>query len=387
MSIKNKISSFVKKVVYREEDKLLNKRLDIISFDNISNPKKIKKADLIIFVIPTIKKGMGGITSILRIGTGLENLGKKVYYAVYKEYIKKELYEAAEYNLESFKGDIISYKEAKEIDSDIVIASDWLSVYYTKTMKGYKMYFVQDFEPYMYPISDNYFLAKKTYEFGSHIVSLGSWNIRQIQKNCNIDNVLMNYVTFPFEHNEYQYVEKNLDAYTSKKEFNIAVYVKREKKRAPGLIMSMCKKIEEYYNSNNIKINFKFFGLNKNEKVSTGINLGKLSKRELCDLYYNCDFGLVASLTNISLVPYEMIGTGLPVFEFVEGSYIDFLGKNTAILIDFDYHSFIDKLNYYLLNIEELKKVYNNAYGAIKGLSWNETCLEFNSILNSLIEK
>ena len=82
-----------------------------------------------------------------------------------------------------------------------------------------------------------------------------------------------------------------------------------------------------------------------------------------------------------------MIGTGLPVFEFVEGSYIDFLGKNTAILIDFDYHSFIDKFNYYLLNIEELKKVYNNAYGAIKGLSWNETCLEFNSILNSLIEK
>ena len=41
---------------------------------------------------------------------------------------------------------------------------------------------------------------------------------------------------------------------------------------------------------------------------------------------------MVASMSNISLVPYEMHASGLPVIEFGDGSYPFFFGQDTAIL-------------------------------------------------------
>jgi len=56
---------------------------------------------------------------------------------------------------------------------DIIIATSWQSVYYVRNFSGYKAYFVQDFEPYFFKLNERYLLAKKTYELGLHIISLG----------------------------------------------------------------------------------------------------------------------------------------------------------------------------------------------------------------------
>ena len=44
---------------------------------------------------------------------------------------------------------------------------------------------------------------------------------------------------------------------------------------------------------------------------------------------------MVASLTNISLVPYEMIAAGLPVIEFKDGTFEYFFSKETAISVSY----------------------------------------------------
>ena len=67
-------------------------------------------------------------------------------------------------------------------------------------------------------------------------------------------------------------------------------------------------------------------------------------KSELLNLYNTSDFGLVASLTNISLVPYEMLATGLPIIEFKEGTFEYFFPENTAIITSFDYNDFYKKV-------------------------------------------
>ena len=57
------------------------------------------------------------------------------------------------------------------LDILLVIATSWDTVSFVKKLSGYKMYFVQDYEPYFYPFGELSLLAKKTYEQGLHMVS------------------------------------------------------------------------------------------------------------------------------------------------------------------------------------------------------------------------
>ena len=130
-----------------------------------------------------------------------------------------------------------------------------------------------------------------------------------------------------------------------------------------------------------------YFGLNKNYKTQNGVNLGKLNKEELAQLYAKADFGLVASMTNISLVPYEMIATGLPIIEFKEGSFSDFFPSDTAILIDFDPQTLFEKLIYYIEDGVKIKEMSDRALEFIKQFSWNKTAEQFYEIIENVKEK
>ena len=116
-------------------------------------------------------------------------------------------------------------------------------------------------------------------------------------------------------------------------------------------------------------------------KLNNGINLGKLNKQELFKLYEECDFGLVASLTNISLVPYEMVATNLPVIEFTEGTFKYFFDQDSAILISFDYRELTEKLYDIINDDHKLEAMVNRAYSKIQGLSWQNSAKQFERIM------
>ena len=146
----------------------------------------------------------------------------------------------------------------------------------------------------------------------------------------------------------------------------------------------LCKAYEELYRKG-IKLNVFFFGLNIHEKVSIGKNLGKLSKSQLINLYSHCDLGMVASMTNISLVPYEMIATGLPIIEFEDGSFSSFFENRSSFLINFDYKNIVEVIEGAVCGEVPLKEIAANAYNQIKKLSWDKTSEEFYNILLSII--
>ena len=79
--------------------------------------------------------------------------------------------------------------------------------------------------------------------------------------------------------------------------------------------------MQKLYGKKGYKLNVLFFGIDKKNRFDGATNLGKLSREELFELYKKCDFGMTASMSNISLVPYEMLATGLPLVEFRNGSY------------------------------------------------------------------
>lgn len=366
----------------KHEAKIVNNILEMESFVPVENknPSQIRKVAI---VVPTLKRYAGGHTSILRLGTCLEESGYSVSYVSFHNQDLKKMSQVAHDNLSGVRGRFVQYSAVLNEKYDVCIATSWESVYWSKQLHGYKIYFVQDFEPYFFKLNERYLLAKKTYELGFHIISLGNWNVKQIQKYCSVIGKIDS-VNFPYEPSEYKNAPRDFSLYRNKKEINIAVYSKEEGKRIPNLLQGILKKAYAEFEKEGIKINIKFFGFKKNHTVAIGENCGKLSKKELVKLYEKSDFGMVASMSNISLVPYEMIAVGLPVIEFAEGSYTDFLPEDSAILIDYNYHTLVKKIGEALMYPEKLEIMTRKASKAIESLSWEKTGKEFVGIMRGI---
>ena len=155
------------------------------------------------------------------------------------------------------------------------------------------------------------------------------------------------------------------------------MYIKEEGKRIPNIIQNILRNAHEELAAKGIELDIQFFGLTPHYKTIVGRNLGKLNKQELKKLYYRSDFGLVASMTNISLVPYEMLATGLPIFEMNNGSFPAYFGADCAMLIDFDYHTFVNKFLESITNPDVIREMVHSAKMRMDKLSWGNSCKQF----------
>ncbi len=394
INLMNTIPAKIAKRIYRahaekrERDAVTALMREAGAFDGIKNtaPGKVRN---VAFLIQGLPRFSGGATSILRIGTHLAENGFAVSYIDFSGLSMRELERNAACNLGGFKGTLRKLDDTDPDGYDVVIATTWLSFYRLGRFRAYKMYFVQDYEPYLCENYESALLAKATYEAGAHIVCLGSWTAKKIRELCETDAVL-DTVPFPYEPEEYpRKPERDFDAYPGKQKIRIAVYAKEEGKRIPHVVQNLLCKAKEELRTGGIDLEILFFGYRKGYKPLAGRNLGLLSKAELQDLYEHADFGMCASMTNISLVTYEMIATGLPVIECKDGSFTAYFKDDEAILIDYDYRTFVRKLLQYKNDSGKLKEMTDSAYAAMRDASWEKTGDAFIRILAGLpdIEK
>ena len=347
-------------------------------------PSKIRK---VAFIVNGILRNAGGSTTILRLGTYLTKKGYEVTYLNYSYQSPEEARRNAANNLSGFGGRFEQCDQADPDAYDAVIATAWDSAYRLARFSGYKMYFVQDYEPYLANGYEQFLLAKATYELGAHVVSLGEWNLKQIRRECRTDSIL-DRVSFPYEPGEYSVDHfRDYRTYRGKKKIRIAVFLKEEGKRIPDIIQINLLKVGALLKQKGIRLEVLLFGVRSTYVPMLGKNLGSLSKENLRKLYQRCDFGMCASMTNLSLVPFEMIAMGLPLIEFRQGSFADFMPEEAAILVDYDYRTLADKITQYMEEPEKLEKMARTAYAAIKDLSWDKTGDEFIRILQSLTGK
>ena len=384
MDIKKKIIKKFKLAYGRALDKhergIISSVLTSKDFGQVIVNSKVENINRIGIILLSIEKFEGGETSVLRLGTGLANLGYDVSYVIYGKQSIAELEENAKHNLSTYKGKIIKAKEVSYNSFDVVVATSWVSVYKATGFNAYKMYFVQDYEPYFFKLNERYLLAKLTYEIGLHIVSLGKWNLKQIKRECQTTSEL-DYIDFPYEKSEYSRIERNYKDYSRKKSFRLAVYIKEDGKRIPNIVQYILKNASDELKSKGFDLDICFFGLNKRYRTIVGKNLGKLNKEELAELYKKSDFGMVASMSNISLVPYEMLSTGLPIFEFRDGSFLDFFNEKCAILLDYNSKTFVNRFLEVVSNPEKISFMINESSQIMNNLSWENSCRQFANIM------
>lgn len=392
MGLYNKINNILvsgaKYIQHKNTDKLVNSILEIASFEKIEQLRP-NKFESVIFVTPFMFKHGGGLTSVLRIAKRLSEKGIDVFFTCPIDNRCAKMISNAKVNLPSYEANYILWNDALKMDFDFVVTVQDTIMYYSRKLKGYQIYFVQDYEPFFNPIGDKYYLSKKAYELGEDIISLGDWNVYNIKRNSNVNHIGDIYsIDFPFESSEYPLTIRDYSYINKKKELTIAVYIKREPKRLPGIVMNLVNGLKDDLEKNGIKLNIFYFGLHKIEKPKYGINLGRISKNEIKALYEKSDFGMVASMTNISLVPYEMIASGLPVIEFKDGSYPDFLGEDTAILLDsFSHRELTDKIIAYIAQPELLNAMCTRAKNRLINLSWDNSGKQFLDILDNISKR
>ena len=354
---------------------------DMLTYADMSPVSNERTGSLnkVAFVLPAFRMSEfgGGTTSVFRLADGLGGHGFDVCVTLENDEFYENMRSSVHKLFPGLRAKAITNAEFRKTTFDCVIATSWETAYYVKSFPGYKMYFVQDYEPYFNERGDLSYLAEKTYGFGYHMVSLGGWNrkkIAEVYPDARIDHI-----GFPFDGSNYKPVKRQ--RITDKKTVKAAVYLRNTPRRLPFVTEWLCRRLTELFAADGKTLEVNFFGDDMKMKTSVGKNLGPLGWKDLAVLYEESDFGIVFSYTNISLVPYEMMATGLPLVELKEGTFTEFMPERSAVLFDGDCEKTYAELLLRLTDADLCEKIDAENRALLAARTWDETVRGFAEIL------
>jgi O-antigen biosynthesis protein len=338
----------------------------------------------IAFVIPPLERFSGGHTSVLRLGTWLHRFGYAVTYIAYGDDPTEDLRTTATALLPEWQGTLVNWPTfvSEHNVFDVGIATYWVSAYYVMKYRqrfSRGAYFIQDYEPDFYPMGDLRLLTEQTYRFGLRHISLGPWNIARIRRLLDVDGGYI--INFPVELQQFPIIRRPLQ---HDRGLRIATYMKEDPKRAPALLAAMLEALAIHFRSRGIEADIRVFGLDDRRGFLKDCrNLGKLATDDLKRLYAWADFGVVGSLTNISLINYEMLACGLPVVDLAAGSAPSFFEPDEMLFAATHQNGLVDQIEAYWGRTTDLEKVVERAQAKIvtSRWSWEQSSRQFEAAL------
>jgi O-antigen biosynthesis protein len=302
---------------------------DIIAADFVNKPyirpAPVNKNRLsIAWVLSPISAGSGGQNTIARFARSLQDAGHEVRFYIYEGIHLQSAGDARSILHKHFGLDVDVRSIDKYQESDVVIATGWETAYpvFNLETKAHKYYFVQDFEPAFYGLGSMAVLAENTYKMGFYGITAGKWLAHKLSSEYGMDTDYFNFGV-------------DIDVYkpsTMPRKIKKACFYARPvtERRAFELgVMALGvfhKKHPEYQ--------IEFFGWDTSEYdiPFPYTNRGVLSHEELAELYQESAACLVLSLTNVSLLPLELLAAGcIPVMNDGDNNRL-VLGKNDNIL-------------------------------------------------------
>lgn len=260
------------------------------------------------WVIPDFGIGSGGHLNIFRLIYQLEQRGYqcRVIIVGHTHYnSSKEAREAIRKHFFPINAKV-SLGEASLEPAAITVATSWITAYPVRNFQGslHRCYFVQDYEPYFYANGSDYHFAEATYHMGFHGITAGDWLAKKLKVEYGMQTVAMG---FSYDHDLYRPRPRQHSAV--KRVFFYARSVTPRRGFELGLLALnlVAQKMPEVafilagWDTSSYHIPFHH------------LNAGNVAVKDLPDLYSQCDVALVLSLTNLSLLPLELMACGCPV--------------------------------------------------------------------------
>ena len=271
------------------------------------NSKNIGKLGRIAWFVPDFGVGSGGHRTIF---TNAEALIARGYQcdlyinSAQPEYPEKTLKRIKEDYGIDFPGDVYNGFNLVK-DYDMIFATSWDTVKPVKeTSVPKKLYFIQDYEPWFFPMGDEFVAASESYGYGFKGITIGKWLAEKIKKEHHAETKFFNFCA---DLNTY----RRLSSIKTEKAI-CAVFQPDKSRRCPELVLDALK----IFQKTHPEIKIYLYGSPKQDIPGLKVtHLGTIPVEKCNELYNKCLAGLCISLTNPSRIPFEMMAAGLPVVD------------------------------------------------------------------------
>ncbi|MFI9817472.1 rhamnosyltransferase WsaF family glycosyltransferase [Saccharothrix variisporea] len=248
--------------------------------------------------------GSGGHTTMFRLIQHLESLGHTCRLYLYDVYgsraVDHEPVIRAAYP--GFRGPVLDVT-AGMADAHAVFATAWMTAYpaFNDRCAGKRFYLVQDYEPWFFPVGGLSALAENTYRMGFHGFTAGRFLAEKLRTDVGMP---ADWFDFGCDADRYHLRE-------GVARDGVVFYARR---LAPRRAIEVGLLALEVFAERHPDIAIHTYGEKIGSLGPKHVDHGLVTPDQLNDIYNRCYAGLSLSMTNVSLVPHEMLAAGcIPV--------------------------------------------------------------------------
>ncbi|TFD70097.1 glycosyltransferase [Cryobacterium sp. Hb1] len=202
------------------------------------------------------------------------------------------------------KAEMSMYDRNKGVDpsAQAIFATGWETAYpvFLDQSTARRFYFVQDFEPSFYPAGSEAMLAENTYRFGFHGITAGGW----LSHKLNVDYGM------PTDHFDFAVETQFYNVTNTEPRKEIFFYARPVTPRRGWELGLMA--LEQFAAARpDITINLAGWDVSSWDIPFQHKNLSGVDISQLNAIYNRCAAGLVLSASNLSLLPLELMASGV----------------------------------------------------------------------------
>ena len=252
-------------------------------------------------------------------------------------------------------------------DVDVIVATGWETTYpaFLDASDARRMYFVQDYEPWFTAMSSEHVLAENTYRFGFHGITAGRWLEAKLRDEFGMSTAAYDFGSDPGHYSVLPRVRPD----------GVFFYARPETARR-GFELGVLALQLVHEERPDARIILAGQDVSKHKLPFPYESPGVMQVGDLNGLYNRCAVGLVLSLSNMSLLPLELLGAGVvPVVNDA---------ANNRMVSDNPYIAYADPTPRALADrvIEALDRVDQAEYGvaaaaSVVGTGWDVSATQF----------
>lgn len=336
---------------------------------SIFNPKiKDKDKYTINWVMSPPGKGSGGHQNLFRFMQYLEKAGHNNNIYLYSTVDSRKIDAIKEVVNDGSYADLkasskMRWLKKDMVPADAIFATGWETAYpvFNSKVPAKRFYFVQDFEPYFYPVGSEYSLAENTYRFNFNGITAGGWLATKLNTEYGMTT----------DHYSFGADKQLYKLQNTKKRKEIFFYARPVTPRR-GFELGIMALTKFHEKHPEYTINLAGWDVREYEIPFPYVNLMSMPLNELSEVYNRCSAALVISLTNMSLLPLELLACGtIPVVNDApnnrlvsDNEYIAYTPNNPRAMAN--------RLSE-IVTMKDLPKYSKKAANSVEGANWDDS--------------
>ncbi len=231
---------------------------------------------------------------------------------------------------------------------------------------------MQDYEPFFHPTGAASLLAENTYRMGFHGITAGKWLVSKLSEEFGMSADFFDFGC-------------DTSSYSRQARSNRTGLVFYARPEAPRRGFELGLMAMELFAARHPEITLHFYGELMGSLPFKFVNHGRVTPKVLNEIYNSCYAGLSLSLTNVSLVPHEMLAAGcIPIVN--EGVQNRIVLDNPFVRYAAPFPQALAGALESVVTDPDFESLSAAAAGSVRGISWDDAGAKVDQILRRTLE-